>query len=609
MTDSLFSELYTPSRTPNGAVARARVLVLFGEPLNGMALEDFLRQEGYEQVKAWAGKAATLDKLREWAPDLVLLELAMTAPPAMELLAMLRRDRSLRHVPVVGLADAQGAELRLQALKAGAADALAMPVHPDELALRVRNLLRNKAYQDRLAQTDALTGLPNRLSSSQRLDWALKHARRYDTKGAVLKVGLDRIRQVNDALGPTLGSELLRAVAKRLLNCMRDTDVVARHEENGSAMLARGDGDEFSVLLPVVERPGDAGVVAQRIIDMMTRPFSIGGYDMVVTCRVGIAIFPDDGTERDAVLRHAAVAMRHGSGGDAAAANSLHFFSSELNARSMHRLGLERELRQALEQEQLVLHYQPKVQVQTGRIAGAEALVRWNHPTRGLMRPDDFICVAEEAGLIGLLGHWVLRQSLRQLAAWRAAGLPLEHVAVNVSSLQFQRAGLSNEVCDALIDAGLAGPQLCLELTESAIMESGVSVMETLTSLRAVGVKLALDDFGTGYSSLSYLHRFPLDELKIDRSFLKTCTTPGPASAVTAAIIAMGHRLGLTVVAEGVETPEQLRFIQQEGCDTYQGFLFAKPLPAEAFEALVRQQPAEAAADVAAPAATADSTA
>jgi diguanylate cyclase len=589
MNDSLFSDLDTPLRVP-AALPKARMVVLDEEPLNAMALEDFLRSQGYENVSILTGSDITLESLREALPDLVLVELSMGKPTALEVLAWMRGDRALRHVPVIALAETTGATTRLSALQGGANDVLTKPVEPAELGARLNNTLKIKAYSDRLAHTDALTGLPNRDSASQRLEWALKHAKRYDVVGAVLKVGLDRIRQVNDSLGPTMGSELLRSVAKRLQNCLRDTDLVARYNDGGSAVLARGEGDEFTVLLPIVERAEDTALVAQRIIDMMTRPFAIGGYDIVVTCRVGIAVFPTDGQDKDTVLRHAAVAMRHGITGDAARANSLHFYSRELNSRSVQRLGLERELRMALEQDQLVLHYQPKVNVHTGRVHGAEALVRWKHPARGLMRPDEFIPVAEESGLIGLLGNWVLRQALRQTASWHQQGLMLEQVAVNVSSLQFQRSGLADEVCDALLDAGMSGEHLCLELTETAIMESGTSVEVTLNALKSLGVRLSLDDFGTGYSSLSYLHRLPLDELKIDRSFLAACTEGAAAGAVTAAIIAMGHRLGLSVVAEGVETAEQLAFIRNEGCNTYQGYLFARPLPAEEFAQLMQAQ-------------------
>ncbi len=583
-SDSQAGQLYA------SALTRARIVIADDEPLNAAALEEFLHATGYEEVQVLTGAELTLQRVREAEPDLVFVELAMVGPSALELLAGMRADRALRHVPVMALASDDSRRARLQALENGAIDVLCKPIDPAELRARLRNTLASKAHNDRLALTDTTTGLPNRESVAQRLDWALRHTRRYDTVGAVLKIGFDRIRQVNDALGPTLGSELLRTVAQRLQTTLRETDVLGRSQTGvGVAVLARGDGDEFTVLLPVLERPDHAALVAQRIIDLMAKPFMVGGYEIFVTCRVGIAVFPTDSQDRDTVLRQAAVAMRHSVQGRDAGANTLHFYSKELNARSVHRLGLERELRQALDLDQLVLHYQPKVQVASGRIGGAEVLLRWQHPRRGLLGPNEFIGVAEEAGLIGMIGDWVLRQALHQLAAWRRAGLALPHVAVNVSSLQFQRRDLANDVCDALIDACVPGTSLCLELTESAILESGGNVTETLLGIKRMGVQLALDDFGTGYSSLSYLHRFPLDELKIDRSFLAACDTGGASSTLTAAIIAMGHRLGLRVVAEGVENDAQLAFVRAEGCDQYQGFLFSRPLPAGDFARLIAQ--------------------
>ncbi len=571
-------------------LTRARIVIADDEPLAAAALEEFLHATGYEEVQVLTGAELTLQRVREAEPDLVFVELAMVGPSALELLAGMRADRVLRHVPVMALASDDNRRARLQALENGANDVLCKPIDPAELRARLRNTLASKAHNDRLALTDTTTGLPNRESVAQRLDWALRHTRRYDTVGAVLKIGFDRIRQVNDALGPTLGSELLRTVAQRLQTTLRESDVLGRSQTGGGAVLARGDGDEFTVLLPVLELPDHAALVAQRIIDLMAKPFMVGGYEIFVTCRVGIAVFPTDSLDRDTVLRQAAVAMRHSAQGREAGANTLHFYSKELNARSVHRLGVERELRQALDLDQLVLHYQPKVHVASGRIGGAEALLRWQHPRRGLLGPDEFIGVAEEAGLIGMIGDWVLRQALHQLAAWRSAGLNLPHVAVNVSSLQFQRRDLANDVCDALIDACLPGTSLCLELTESAILESGGDVTATLQTIKRMGVQLALDDFGTGYSSLSYLHRFPLDELKIDRSFLAACDTGGASSTLTAAIIAMGHRLGLRVVAEGVENAAQLAFVRAEGCDQYQGFFYSRAVPPAAFAQLFTRQ-------------------
>jgi EAL domain-containing protein (putative c-di-GMP-specific phosphodiesterase class I) len=300
-----------------------------------------------------------------------------------------------------------------------------------------------------------------------------------------------------------------------------------------------------------------------------------------------VAVFPADSADKDTVLKQAGVAMRHAQQAGRGGSGGLQFYSQQLNAESLHRLGLERELHRALERQEFTLHYQPQVGITSGRLCGAEALVRWLHPQRGLLAPAHFITVAEEAGLIGVLGDWVLRESLRQWAAWRREGLVLQQMAVNVSSLQLQNPGLCADVQEALRAAGAEASTLCLELTESAIIGSGPQVGETLAALKALGVKLALDDFGTGYSSLTYLRRFPIDEIKIDRSFVTDCDSDGHNAAITAAIIAMAHGLGLRVVAEGVETPRQLAVLRTHGADAFQGYLYARPLPAAEFAALL----------------------
>jgi EAL domain-containing protein (putative c-di-GMP-specific phosphodiesterase class I) len=306
----------------------------------------------------------------------------------------------------------------------------------------------------------------------------------------------------------------------------------------------------------------------------------VGSREVFVTCRIGIAVFPADGTNKDTLLKDAGVAMRHakldGSG--------YKFYSKDLNARSIHGLSLEGELRRGIERRELRLHYQRKVDLKTGRLCGAEALVRWQHPTRGLLEPADFIATAEETGLIIELGEWVLADACSQVRAWRARGLASPRIAVNLSSLQFRQRRLAQTVRDALAEAGIEADALILELTESAIMDSGRDTVHALGELKEIGVGLSVDDFGTGYSSLSRLKRFPLDEIKIDSAFVADVTTDRDA-AIAIAIIGMGHSLELTVVAEGVETPEQLAFLRAQSCDVVQGYLFGRPIPPEEFGA------------------------
>ena len=575
---------------PTGAAAPtvARIVVIDDEPLNVAALSDCLQRAGNRRLATLSGAQATPQALRDEQPDLVLLELGLTTAAAFDVLHAMRADRILGRVPVIALAPDDDLASRRRALELGAADVLVKPVDGAELELRVRNMLAAKLHRDQLAHTDHLTGLPNRESLLWRLDWALRHALRHGRVGAVLQIGLDRFNQVNDALGPAVGDELLRAVAQRLVPAMRDSDVVARGPaEHAAALLSRGSGDEFTVLLPLVERAEDVAVVARRLIAQMAEPFDVAGHELFVSLRIGMAVFPGDSAEADTVLKHAGVAMRCARGAEGSDGGGFQFYSDALNAQAVHRIGIERELHHALDRGELMLYYQPQVNLASGRVCGVEALVRWQHPRRGLLGPDEFIDVAERSGLIVRLGDWVLREALQQFAAWRRSGLELPQIAVNVSSLQLQRAGLFDAVREALRDAGVAGRGLCLELTESAIIDSGPQATETLDAIKRLGVQLALDDFGTGYSSLTYLRRFAIDELKIDRSFVSDCGDGGNNSLITAAIVAMARRLGLRVVAEGVETTPQLEFIRASGADAYQGYLFARPLPAEECAALL----------------------
>jgi diguanylate cyclase len=613
----------------NASQPTARLVIVDDEPLSSTALLQFLQQAGYAQIVAMPTAGLRMQTLRDEQPDLLLLDLGGQEEAAFALLHDLQNDRRLRHVPAVLLCDHDHLPQRLRALALGVWACLPKPVPGEELLLRVHNLLLAKAYRDQLAHTDAITGLPNRDLLLLRTDWAVKQALRHQHVGAMLHIGLDRYQEINNALGPGVGDELLHAVAQRLVGGLRDSDMVIRGEAQDRAqdqaqdpaqdqtqaepdvraLLARGHGDEFSILLPRLARAQDAGLVAQRLVASLSAPFVVAGHELFVSCHVGIAVFPSDGSDKNSVLHRAGVAMR--SARDTASASGqqqrsvVQFDSVELNNQAVHRFRLERELRQALASDELRLHYQPQVNVQTGHICGAEALVRWQHPQRGLLGPGEFVEAAEELGLISALGDWVLHEALRQWAAWQQAGLHLTQISVNVSGLQLRQAGLADKVQAALRASGANPHALCLELTETSIIESQAQVAQTLRAIRALGVRLALDDFGTGYSSLTYLRRFEIDELKIDRSFVADCgvdgarastssaTTSATTSAITAAIVVMARSLGLRVVAEGVETTQQLDFIRAQGVDCYQGYLFSKPLPAPAFAALLAQSSAQ----------------
>jgi diguanylate cyclase len=546
---------------------------------------------------------ARIESLRSLQPGVILIDMGLQGDDAIGLIAQLKMDRMLRHVSVIALSASAERPVRLATLRAGACDFLVKPVDGAELESRLRNVLAAKLDRDELAHTDALTGLPNRDALVWRLEWAIKHACRQRTVGAVLQVGLDRLEQVNDALGPAGSDELLHALSQRLVKDLRDGDLVARRpdeDEPGAAeaapadhdrlLLARGNGAEFTVLLPHVARPEDAAVVARRIIGRVADGFQIAGHELFIACRVGIAVFPADSTDKNTILKQAGVAMRHARSEHAATGAEFQFYSASLNSQSLKRLGTERELRRALDQDELRIHLQPQVDVRSGRLCGAEALVRWQHPQRGLLGPFEFIPVAEQTGLIARVGGVVMRTAVRQLAEWRSRGLLLEQISVNVSSLQLKAPGFGPEVAELLRTAGLDGRLLCLEVTESAVIESGEQVTTNLGLLRELGVQIALDDFGTGYSSLTYLRQITIDELKIDRSFVANCWRDKRLAAITDAILVMARGLNLRVVAEGVETQQELDFLRLRGADAFQGYLYSKPVPIAEFETLLRRQ-------------------
>ncbi len=433
-------------------------------------------------------------------------------------------------------------------------------------------------YEERLAfqaTHDALTELPNRNLYLDRLDHALSEARRREEQVAVAFIDLDHFKFVNDSLGHSAGDELLITVSVRLGKCLRQGDT-----------LARVGGDEFALLLPNPGTPEAISTIAERIRQAVTEPVTLGGQEIYGTCSIGFAIFPDDGAEGATLLKHADAAMYRVK---ESGRNQYQFYSAEMSAKSRRWLELETELRRALEREELTLHYQPTVDLFSGTIVGAEALLRWQHPVKGLVPPLDFIPLAEETGLIVPIGDWVLATACAQAAAWRQAGLPELSVAVNVSARQFDRHDLKRTIDEALRGSGLQNHSLNLELTESMLMRHPERTRAILAELRPSGVELSLDDFGTGYSSLIYLRHFPFDYVKIDRGFIQHVTRDPHTAAIVKAVVTLAHELGLKVIAEGVETEEQMTYLHAHFCDIMQGFYFSRPLPAADFGVLLRE--------------------
>ena len=428
------------------------------------------------------------------------------------------------------------------------------------------DITEHKAAQARveyLAGHDVLTGLINRHDLESRMEQALRFALRDDSKLAVVFIDLDRFKTINDSLGHHVGDHLLAQVATRLLGCVRDSDIVARLG-----------GDEFVVVLTDLAAALDAASIAGGILQSLAEPYFVEGHTLNSSTSIGVGVFPQDGTDTGSLMKAADTAMYHAK---AQGRNNVQFFTASMNAEVQERLLLERDLRVALRERQLTVHYQPKVRAMDASVCGVEALARWQHPTLGMVSPVKFIVIAEECGLIDELGEWVLNEACGQLAAWHALGWHHLSMAVNLSAHQLRAPNLVAMVSATLARHSLAGDDLELEVTESVAMADPERAIGQLQQLRALGVRLAIDDFGTGYSSLAYLKLLPIQTLKLDRAFVRDIETDENDAAISAATLALAHSLGRSVVAEGVETEGQRQFLRQHHCDVLQGYLFGRP--------------------------------
>lgn len=568
---------------------RPCILVVDDEPFVRDILVELLG-ETYECRGASSAEEA-LNLLRAETFDLVLSDIRMRGLSGLEMIPRIL-DSSPDTV-VVMISGEQTIESAIQAMRAGAFDYVTKPMDLELVKATVARALdyqsvrranrrnelaleelvrRRTAELDHLTSHDVLTGLPNRAQFEERLAQALRNAGHEGQTLAVMIYGLDRLRAINESLGYLNGDEALRAVAQRLAGSLP-----------AGAVAARWGGNEFAVLLTQIGETEDVLAATRAVRESLRAPFAVGGHELTISTSAGISMYPDDGGDDAALLRKALAALRrareHG-GGD------YQFYSAEINVRAFGQLMLESALRCAAENEELVLHYQPQVDVNTREVVGLEALVRWRHPEQGMIPPADFIPMAEETGLIIPIGEWVLHRACAQARAWQDEGFAPLPVAVNVSGRQFRRKDLPDVVARILDETGLPPSSLKLELTESSVMEDAVYAAGVLKELKAKGVGVSVDDFGTGYSSLSQLRRLPFGELKIDRSFVHAATDDEDDAAVVAAIVLLARTLRLQVVAEGVETEAQLELLRTLGCERAQGYLFSRPLPA----AEVRQQ-------------------
>jgi diguanylate cyclase (GGDEF)-like protein len=440
-----------------------------------------------------------------------------------------------------------------------------------------------------LAYYDALTGLPNRRFFMQQLEQAVVYANRNDRMLAVLFLDLDRFKLVNDTMGHGVGDRLLQDVADRLLRCVRKNDCLARADEEGpQSLVSRLGGDEFTIMLSDIDHFQDVAKVARRILDAVSLPYSLEGQEVFISTSIGISLYPFDACNAGELIRNADGAMYHAK---EQGRNGYQIYDESMNAKALERIILESQLHKALKEQEFVIYYQPQVATRTGKVVGIEALVRWNSKELGVVEPGRFLPLAEEIGLVIQIDQWVMTQACRQLRRWLDAGLSPVTLAVNISGQHFMKNELLETVTAVLAETGIDPALLELELTEGVLMAHTERTVKTLKALKGMGVRLAIDDFGTGFSSLSYLKRFPLDVLKIDRTFINEITTDPDDAAITLATIEMAHTLKLQVIAEGVETPAQLEFLTRNGCDNYQGYLFSRPVPPEEIPRIIPLAP------------------
>lgn len=561
-------------------------------------------EQGFEVTYVNAAETAVqavAEALNQQQPfDLVFLDMRLPPGPdgvwaAVRIRAM---APSLDIVIVSAYSDVDPREISNRIPPADKLFYLQKPFHPHEirqLAIALGRKSQAEAKMHQLAYYDSLTGLPNREMFRSRLSQSIDIARRYNRQLAVLFIDLDNFKQINDTLGHSAGDQLLKIVSERLKATLRRSDTLIRmaipaSDENEALQtdetLARLGGDEFTILLPEIDDNLAAGKVAARILEALAEPLHLAELEVMVTSSIGIAVYPENGEEAEALFKNADTAMYFAK---KSGRNCAHYFSKSMNEQAVKYLTMQNLLRHAINREQLFLCYQPQVNLTTLELCGMEALIRWQNPELGLVPPAEFIPIAEKSGLIISIGEWVMRTACLQTKAWRDQDIRVPRVAVNISVFQFVQSGFPDLVARILKETGLPPSVLELELTESLLMENKENAVDILTALKELGVQLAIDDFGTGYSSLSRLRHFPIDRIKIDRSFIQTVATNKDDKAMTSAIISMAENLNLKVLAEGVETDSQLNFLRDRTCDEAQGYFVSKPLTVEQTTAFLKK--------------------
>jgi diguanylate cyclase (GGDEF)-like protein len=571
--------------------ATATVLVVDDDPGARLLVGSALEVAGFRVTTAADGKSA-LSEFHAHPADCIVLDVVMPGMSGFDVCRALRALPSSRHVPILMQTSLDDMESVQSAYNAGATDFSSKGINPMLLAERVKFLVRAKQTQDQLRESEArvrylayydpLTALPNRQRLLQILEQQVIWATPRQRGLAVLMLDVDNFSRINDTQGQAVGDSLLKEIAHRLQNCLRDTQRTLEDEAettDNNDRVARTGGDEFALALPGIATADSAQVVARRVQLALARPFVFAQQEIPLSATIGISLFPGDAPSAEALIKNADAAMHHGK---KTGHGRLEFFKKSISTRAAKNLSMEADLRKALDRGEFTLNYQPRLAIESMRVEAVEALLRWWHPQRGFVSPDEFIPLAEQSGLIVEIGDWVLREACAQARRWRDAGSSVWQVAVNVSGVQFRDGSLVERVSRAIDAAGIEPRMIELEFTEGALIEYSAVVSKAVKSLKELGVATALDDFGTGYSSLSYLRHFPIDTLKIDRVFVRDIVSKsGGNTPLVDAIIAMAKSLGLATVAEGVETEAQWHYLKSRQANQVQGFLFCRPLAIE----------------------------
>ncbi len=548
------------------------VLIADDDPSIRLLLRHAMEKDGYKVVEVVNG-AEAIKATEKYHPNLILMDAVMPVMDGFNATSTLMEMEEFSDIPVLMITALDDDRSVSKAFISGALDYITKPVNWSVLKHRVRRMLHAAEVEHQirhLAYLDTLTGLPNRLLFMDRLDQAISRSMRQSSIFALLFIDIDHFKVINDSMGHHAGDKLLTSVTARLQQSVRQSDTIARLG-----------GDEFTVIVENINQPEDVVVVTKSILRMLSDPIMIDNREVFISASIGVSVYPDDGDDLGTLLKNAETAMykakEHGR-------NNLQFYRAEMSEAAMKRLELENNLRNAIEKEQLLVFYQPKFNLLTGECLGMEALVRWDHPDKGLVQPDEFIPLAEETGMILQLDDWVIRTACKQLNVWKTAGYDIGSLAINVSARQFKEHRLAGVIQKVLDETGVQGHELEIELTESTLVDNNENAREMLNELHEMGIKIALDDFGTGYASMSYLKDFPIDTVKIDRSFIWGIPNDKEDMAIVKAIVGLADALDLSLIAEGVETEQQIEFLNSIGCKFAQGYYWSKPISAIMYE-------------------------